>query len=57
MDELGYSFIMAKGMADFIRDIVKEKAGSFETKRQCYVEDYGQNANAMLRITTSMARP
>ena len=41
MDELGYSFIiMAKGMADFIRDIVKEKAGSFETKRQCYVEDY-----------------
>ena len=41
MDQMGYGFlIMVKGMKNFIREIILENMGSFETKRNRYNERF-----------------
>lgn len=42
MDECGYSFvIMVKGMKTFVRNLILEKSGTFEKKRDCYIREHG----------------
>lgn len=55
MDQCGYSFIiMVKGMASFVRQLIDERAGTFEKKRSNYISEfnvYGTTVKKKMYVT------
>jgi len=60
MDEKGYSFVlMVKGMASFVRSLVKQVHGTFERKRASYIPSfdlYGTTVKAKLFVSDGKER-
>jgi hypothetical protein len=55
MDECGYSFvIMVKGCANLVKDLIDQRAGSFEKKRAAFIPEYkiyGTTVKSKLRAS------
>lgn len=60
MDQCGFSFvIMVKGMASFVQKLIKDRAGTFERKRENYISEYdvyGKTVRQKLYLTDSKDR-
>ena len=60
MDECGYSFIiMVKGCATLVRDLINQRAGTFEKKRTNFIPEYkvyGTTIKSKLKITDQKDR-